>query len=98
MWHASVAMVSPALSQTLPLAILRAAEREELKARALELIGGVGREEIHVEVVPGGAAMHVKRRLSHEEEASLTPEWCAIAPFDASGGTLVETIPSPDGR
>ena len=85
----------------MPIALWGAREHADARELLQALLSGVGTGVTKIGRVPtrseapygsrAPAALHAKRVLSDDEQAHLTPEWCALPAIDEEGGVTLET-------
>lgn len=80
MWHASVAKLNQSYR---PVECRSVVNKGFAYALGTRLLNGVGVGQIYLKT--GESAFHIRRSLSAEEIAGLSPEWLAIPAVDIAG-------------
>lgn len=83
-WHASIAVQG--FYGPVQYVFWDPKTREVVKRTVLDLIADVGTGDVRRD--RSEYVLHARRRLSDEEIAAQTPEWCAIKAVHSAGGGI----------
>ena len=84
MWHSSIAVQG--FRGPVHFMLWDPWARGVAQRTVLELIANVGTGEVRRD--RSDFVLHARKRLSDEEIAQQTPEWCAIKAVDSAGGGI----------